>query len=224
MIQQDWPFVDFHTHKAVHRGEADVWEIVSMHENIKNDTDWLTLGYHPWWLHDVLDADALHALHLAIQSAPRCLAVGECGLDGLKGASKKIQEQNFEFQLQIAQNLNMPVIIHCVRQFDRLLQIRKAWRDTQWVIHGYRRNIILTRQLLDLGIQVSVSPFQEMNQSFIEMLNYLPIDRFFLETDSDHRIDIRGRYALMADLRKMDIFALRRQMYQNCSELFQWKM
>ncbi|MBP6398870.1 MAG: TatD family hydrolase [Saprospiraceae bacterium] len=223
MILQERPYIDFHTHKAVHNGEEDVMEIISMHQHIKNETDWVTLGYHPWWLHEVLSKEALDELSIAISTHPRCLALGECGLDGLKGAAREIQEQNFEAQLTIARALNLPVIIHCVRQFDRLLQIRKQWRDTQWVIHGYRRNAILTRQLLDEGIGVSVSPFPGMNTSFIDMLFYLPMENFYLETDSDHRIDIRGRYALMAELRKIDIFALRRQMYQNCSNLFQWK-
>ena len=145
MILQERPYIDFHTHKAVHNGEEDVMEIISMHQD---------------------------ELSIAISTHPRCLALGECGLDGLKGAAREIQEQNFEAQLTIARALNLPVIIHCVRQFDRLLQIRKQWRDTQWVIHGYRRNAILTRQLLDEGIGVSVSPFPGMNTSFIDMLFY----------------------------------------------------
>ena len=223
MIRQERPYIDFHTHKAVHHGEDDVMEIISMHQQIKNETDWLTLGYHPWWLHEVLTKEALDELSIALSNHPRCLALGECGLDGLKGAAREIQEQNFEAQLTIAKALRLPVIIHCVRQFDRLLQIRKQWRDTKWVIHGYRRNVILTRQLLDEGIGVSVSPFPGMNASFTDMLHFLPMDSFYLETDSDHRVDIRGRYALMAELRKIDIFALRWQMYQNCSDLFQWK-
>lgn len=223
MMPQERPYIDFHTHKTVHTGESDVWEIVSMHQEIKREAAWVTLGYHPWWQHEVLGQEALEALGTTLQQDPRCLALGECGLDGLKGADKAIQEQNFEAQLSIAKALRLPVIIHCVRQFDRLLQIRKHWRDTRWVIHGYRRNTILTRQLLDEGIGVSVSPFPGMNPSFQDMLNYLPMDGFYLETDSDHRIDIRGRYALMAELRKIDIFALRRQMYQNCCDLFPWK-
>ncbi|MBK9686918.1 MAG: TatD family hydrolase [Saprospiraceae bacterium] len=178
MILQERPYIDFHTHKAVHAGEDDVMEIVSMHQHIKNEADWLTLGYHPWWLHEVLTKEALNELSTALSIHPRCLALGECGLDGLKGATREIQEQNFEAQLAIARALSLPVIIHCVRQFDRLLQIRRQWRDTKWVIHGYRRNVILTRQLLDEGIGVSVSPFPDMNSSFTEMLHFLPMESF----------------------------------------------
>ena len=57
--------------------------------------------------------------------------------------------------------------------------------------------------------------FDSINPSFAETLSYLPDNDYFLETDSDHRVDIVG-YRLMAELRKIDIFALRKQMYQNC--------
>lgn len=218
------PYIDFHTHRQVHAGESDVLEIVSMHEKTKDDNAWQTIGYHPWWTHSILEPFRLQDISMAISTNKKCIALGECGLDGIKGGSVDVQEKNFELQLELAEKLKVPVIIHCVRRYDRLLQIRRHWKDQLWVVHGYRRNKQLTRQVLDAGIRVSVSPFPDPNESFAEMLRFLPDDAFFIETDSDRRVDIRGRYQLMAELRKIDTFALRKQMYQNCCELFTWNL
>ncbi|HRD06795.1 MAG: TatD family hydrolase [Saprospiraceae bacterium] len=220
---EPYPYIDFHTHKRVHAGDDDVVEIISMHSDVKKEAAWYTVGFHPWWSHTRLLEQDLAWLHHQLEDEKACIGVGECGLDGLKGADAQIQEKNFEIQLSIAEKFNAPVIIHCVRRYDRLLQIRKHWRSQQWVVHGYRRNKMLTKQLLDEGIKLSVSPFDSINPSFAETLSYLPDNDYFLETDSDHRVDIVGRYRLMAELRKIDIFALRKQMYQNCCNFFQWK-
>ncbi len=217
------PYIDFHTHKRVEMHNAEVVEIISMHKDVKNREGWFTLGFHPWWLHETLSDDDLQNMKSSLASDELCLALGECGLDGLKGASTQIQEKNFELQLALADEMKAPVIIHCVRRYDRLLQIRKNWLHQSWVVHGYRRNKILTQQMLDENIKVSVSPFEGANESFVETLQYLPDTAFFLETDSDHRLGIVARYQLMANLRKIDIFALREQMYQNCCNFFQWK-
>ena len=152
---EPYPYIDFHTHKRAYAGDDDVVEIISHAQRCqKRQCRFIPGGPTP-----VVRAGSSAWLHHQLEDEKACIG-GECGLDGLKGADAQIQEKNFEIQLSIAEKFNAPVIIHCVRRYDRLLQIRKHWRSQQWVVHGYRRNKMLTKQLLDEGIKLSVGPLR----------------------------------------------------------------
>jgi TatD DNase family protein len=156
---------------------------------------------------------------------PFCLGLGEFGLDNLKGAEIDVQVAIFIQQIQIANQLKSPVIVHCVRAFDRLLRLRKQYGETPWVVHGFVRNKTLAKQVLDSGMYISVAPHEKLSISFRETLQYLPLDRIFLETDSDFALNIRERYRIFAALREIDVQDFKEQMYQNFITFFcdKWK-
>jgi TatD DNase family protein len=213
--------IDFHTHRALYNDEYHI-EVLSAHIQPKSYDNYYTIGHHPWWTEKELEIDELKSLEAHL-SHPRCLGIGECGLDKLKGASKEIQEKVFYQQATLAQNYKVPLIMHCVRQYDRAIQIRKDFTTNPWCIHGFRRNHILAGQLLDAGIMVSISPILHMTDSFTEMIKYLPLDQFFIETDSEYSMSIKERYEAVAQIKKIDIFALRQQMVDNFNNFFKWK-
>ena len=215
-------YIDFHTHKPIYSNDPEVIEIISAHKSIKYGNEFYTIGHHPWWTEKALDKDEINNLTQNLQNK-FCLGIGECGLDKLKGASKEIQEEVFYQQIQVANESEVPVIIHCVRQYDQILHFRKQYGKTPWVIHGFRRNQQLAKSLLDQGIQMSVSPFENMNQSFKEMLEYISLNGFFIETDSDYSLNIKERYAIMVALKKVDGIHLQELMVQNFSTFFKWK-
>ena len=70
---------------------------------------------------------------------------------------------------------------------------------------------------------MSVSPFENMNQSFKEMLEYIPLNGLFIETDSDYSLNIKERYTIMASLKKVDEIHLQDLMVQNFTTFFKWK-
>ena len=215
-------YIDFHTHKPIYSNDKEVIEIISAHKNVKYENEYYTIGHHPWWTEKALNSDEINNLKQNLQNK-FCLGIGECGLDKLKGASKEIQEEVFYQQIQVANENNVPLIIHCVRQYDQILRFRKQYGKTPWVIHGFRRNQQLAKSLLDQGIQMSISPFENMNQSFKEMLEYIPINGFFIETDSDYSLNIKERYAIMATLKKVDEEHLQEIMIENLTTFFKWK-
>ena len=215
-------YIDFHTHKPMYLDDKEVIEIISAHKSVKYENEFYTIGHHPWWTEKPLIEDEINNLKQNLQSK-FCLGIGECGLDKLKGASKEIQEEVFYQQIQVANENNVPLIIHCVRQYDQILHFRKQYGKTSWVIHGFRRIQQLAKSLLDQGIKMSVSPFENMNQSFKEMLEYIPINGFFIETDSDYSLNIKERYAIMASLKKVGEVHLQDLMFQNFTAFFKWK-
>ena len=142
----------------------------------------------------------------------------------MKGATKEIQEEVFYQHIMLANKNNVPLIVHCVRQYDQVLNFKKKYGKTPWVIHGFRRNKQLAKSLIDQGIMLSVSPLRQMNESFVEMLQFLPADNYFLETDSEYSLTIMERYQLMADLKKINLDELKGQMKVNFDRFFRWKV
>ena len=117
------PFIDFHTHSRWN-GD-DILEVVSIHGTQKKEVTFYTIGYHPWWTLKLLTGKELYLMADRYINDPFCLGLGEFGLDNIKGADIDLQEEIFIQQIQMANRLKSPVIIHCVRSFDRMLRLRK---------------------------------------------------------------------------------------------------
>ncbi len=214
-------YIDFHTHKPLYSTNPNVLEVISMHKTVKYENEYFTVGHHPWWTNEALSEADLQQME-TILADKYCLGIGECGLDKLKGATKEIQEEVFYQHIMLANKNNVPLIVHCVRQYDQVLNFKKKYGKTPWVIHGFRRNQQLAKSLIDQGIMLSVSPLRQMNESFVEMLQFLPADSYFLETDSEYSLTIMERYQLMADLKNIDLEQLKTQMKLNFDGFFDW--
>lgn len=213
--------IDFHTHSK--REAEEVLEVVSIHPHRKEAIDWYTIGFHPWWTMELLTDRALDFLKDRLENDGFCLALGECGLDKLKGVDLQRQEAIFRQQIELANAVNAPVIVHCVRLYDTVLKLHRTLAKTPWVIHGYRRHSILARSIVEQGIYISVAPSNKMTDSFIQTLQTLPLDRCFVETDSDTRLSIKERYELFAGLRRLTTDNLEEQLFNNFKTFFQWK-
>ncbi len=218
-LNKDIKWIDFHCH-SLFEHDPECIEIISCHPGKNSSEGFFTCGYHPWWSLDLLNNEQLAILTQTYLKNDYCIGIGECGLDILQGAPLDIQMKNFENQVQIANSLNAPLIIHCVRKFDALIPVFKNMAKTKWVIHGFKRNKTLAKTLIDLDISLSVAPFDQMNVSFTEMLEYIPLDKLFLETDSDRRLSIRDRYKIMSVLRKIPEDSLKLQLFENVKIFF----
>ncbi|NJN78827.1 MAG: hypothetical protein HC803_11320 [Saprospiraceae bacterium] len=213
--------IDFHTHSK--RETDDIIEVVSIHSQKKEPWDWYTVGFHPWWINGLLTDAELDFLKEKLEQDAFCLGLGECGLDKLKGVDLQMQEAVFIQQIELANALNAPMIIHCVRVYDSVLKLYRRLAKTPWVIHGYRRHPILAKSIIDEGIYLSVAPSGKMTTSFVETLKYLPLDRFFIETDSETSLNIRQRYEVFSEVRGIEMNDLEEQLYHNFKTFFQWK-
>jgi TatD DNase family protein len=219
----DFPIIDFHTHSQ--REQNEIIEVISLHPGKIKNKKYYTIGFHPWWTLEILSVDQLNTIKTAFLDDPFCLGLGEFGLDNLKGAPLELQEAIFEQQLTIANEVNAPVVLHCVRAFDRLLRMKHTIGRTPWVVHGFVRNKTLAKQILDKGIYLSVAPHGQMNAVFEEMLKYVPLDRIFIETDSETSFNISQRYCIFAALRNLPVEEIQEQLYTNFITFYssKWK-
>lgn len=179
MLRPD-DFDDIHTHGR--RGPRILTNLRWPEEPAESDAAGAaySAGIHPWdtAAESFSEADAMAWLE-NIARRPDVLAIGECGLDALRGAPLPDQERVFLAQCRLGARLGKPVIVHCVRTWDRLLRIRRLLpQDLQMVVHGFRGRPALARQLLDAGFDLSFG--QKFNP---ESFAATPPDRRFRETD-----------------------------------------
>ena len=126
------------------------------------------------------------------------------------------QEEVFIQQIKLSEEVEKPLIIHCVKALDRLLQLRKELKSKQmWMLHGFRGKPQQLRSLLDAGFFVSFGfAFNE------ESLRICPIDRLLLETDADEERSIEELYNNVANLRGINSTNLLEAMTKNYLSLF----
>lgn len=213
-------YLDFHTHSLRREDRSDITEIVSLHLGKEKEHRLYTIAKHPWWATEILSIEEREILakHL---SDPKCLAMGEMGLDKLKGVSLTVQIDIFKSQLKLAQKLNKPVIIHCVRAYDALIKVKKVFpKVKKWCVHGYSRNAILAQQLVKNGFYLSIMPKREITDKYADLLRSLPKDYFFLETDSMPDSDIVDIYEKVATIRGISINQLKQQLAKNAINFF----
>lgn len=213
-------YIDFHNHNSI-RKESNVIEITSIHlgKEPKNH-NFYTIGKHPWWTTEVLKSEEIDNLKKHYNS-PYCLALGEMGLDNLKGPELKNQEEILRSQLEVAQELNAPVIIHCVRAYDQLLKIKREFpKIKNWCIHGFARNSVLAGQLIHEGFYLSLMPQQRINSQKLSLLQSISIDRLFLETDSIPGTSIEEIYTQTAVILEISVRSLQQQIMLNAKSFF----
>ena len=121
---------------------------------------------------------------------PRVVAVGEIGLDYYRTKdNKELQKHAFIMQLELANEENMPVIIHDREAHGDMYQILRQYRP-KGVMHCFSGSVELARETLDYGMYIglggSVTFANAVNPT--RVAKYVPIDRLLLETDAPYLI------------------------------------
>jgi len=138
---------------------------------------YFSCGIHP----DDCDRFSPDELKDTLRSVP-CSALGECGLDPRSPVSPARQEEVFRAQIRLSEELKIPLVIHCVRQYYDLIRIRKSTAASMpWLIHGFRGKPEIGKALLAAGCLLSLSPVWLLHQTVFP--GWLPHHTFLLESD-----------------------------------------
>lgn len=199
---------------------------------------YFAVGLHP------LDAskwqgNSAQEIQALAESDPRVVAIGETGLDYYKAENNQQQQQVFKTQLEIAAQLDKPVIIHCreaAADVRSILQEFKAeYPSFTGVMHCWGGNPTETQWFLDLGFYISFSgivTFKSAKQVQASA-QMVPLDRLLIETDCPFLAPVpqRGkrnepayvRYVaeFIAQLRQIELATLGAQTTENAIKLFQ---
>jgi TatD DNase family protein len=130
---------------------------------------------------------------------PKVKAVGEIGLDYYweDNAPAEVQKAVFRRQMQLARELNLPVIIHDREAHRDCLEIVKEYPDVKGVYHCYSGSVEDAKILVKLGWMLSftgVVTYKNARKS-LEVIQWLPMDRIMIETDSPYLtpVPFRGK-------------------------------
>ncbi len=197
------------------------------------DFVYAAVGIHPEEL-DSCDEDALLEIR-TLAEHPRCVAIGEIGLDYYWDAShKEEQKQLFRWQLELALELNQPVIIHDREAHGDCLEIVRDYPQLRGVFHCYSGSAEMAKELLKRGWYLGFDgPITYKNaRKTLEVLEICPLDRMLIETDSPYLspVPMRGkrndsrnlRYVVekIAELKELSADEIERITWDNGCRLF----
>lgn len=211
------PFFDIHTHIPANDAIVN-WMNESYNLPIESDKKY-AVGIHPWYI----QANWKQQCHEVEQVCrlPQVLAVGECGLDTLIKVDMKTQVEIFSWHVQLAKQLNKPLIIHCVKAHQQVLAVLKALRfDGFAIFHGFNRNIFVANQILQSSEKNWLSVGKQINHASLQAtLKQIPMQRVFFETD-DSTIPIKQVYEEAAKMYQVPLYQLQQQVNMHICQIF----
>ena len=191
------------------------------------------LGLHPLYIDRHTDGD-VETLHRLVKQQ-RPVAIGECGLDfHVDGLDRQRQQSLFEQQLQLAQDVQLPVIIHARKAHDPILHTLKHFRLTGGTIHAFNGSLQQAERYLEHGFRLGFGGTLTYPQSrrIRHLAASLPLSAIVLETDApdmtvgQHRGERNSpEYlplcaAALAQVRDMDIAEIARITTANALDVF----
>ncbi len=213
-------YIDIHTHQKTNTdGVFSIYNVIAGRDKLP-ENQFFSIGVHPWYLNSAY----LGIVNKNI-SNPNCLAIGECGMDALPQSTEKyaleLQERVFTAQIHLAEKHRKPLIIHCVKCYDKLLHLKKQYQPLMpWIIHGYTKNKELALQMINAGFYLSFGAGILRSKTNQEALKSLPLNRFFLETDMAQN-SINEIYETAASLLSLKVSDLQLQIQSNFMHVFE---
>jgi TatD DNase family protein len=153
-------------------------DIASTYEHV-----WASVGIHPHNANEAVQGiDYLRDL----TKRRKVVAIGECGLDNVKSqTSAKEQEQALRLQIELALELNLPLIFHVREAFGAFANVLADYRNVRGVVHCFSAGLTEANQILEQGLLLGINGIVTFaNSSNLQaVVRQLPANSFILETD-----------------------------------------
>ncbi len=181
-------------------------------------------------------------LRKSAQEDKRVVAIGELGLDFFKSNNKTQQIDALIPQMDLAYELDLPVIIHCrdaaSEMFEICNELSKNGKCPKGVLHCWTGTPKEMERFLDLGFYISFSGIVTFPKAheIHECAKIVPNDKYLIETDSPFLAPVphRGKRNepafvenvahFMADLRSTELITIAQESYKNAEDLFKFDL
>lgn len=171
-----------------------------------------TVGIHPW-----------HAVNCDLaeveKHAPSADAIGEIGLDYACDVPREVQAAVLRAQLTLAEQLEKPVVLHCVRAFEEVMKIVADYRLKAVIFHGFIGSKEQAQRALAQGYFLSFGERTFHSPKTIEALRITPLSQLFAESD-ESPTPIEEIYSKIADLRGVSTEDLDAAAKSNFAKIF----
>lgn len=187
--------INIHTHRPTGRG-----------------IELRTAGIHPW------DAGKKDVASI-VAALEGVQAVGEIGLDFLRGPAREAQLAAFRAQLSMARERGLPVVLHCVKAFEEVMRCLAACEPRAVIFHGFIGSPEQALQALAKGYYLSFGERTFRSPKTLEALRRTPLRQLFLETD-ESPTPICTVYARTAEALGTGVEELQRATTENYERIF----
>ena len=208
-----------------------------------------TVGIHPVDKVEVFDYERLK--HLATNQ--KVVAIGECGLDYYWPAhhnwkdgeefEKNRQKELFESQINLAAELNLPLMIHgrptkkCMDAYEDIIKILKGFKEKygsllRGNVHFFAGDLSTAKEFWDLGLTTSFTGVITFTHDYDEVIKNAPLEMLMAETDSPYATPVPHRgttntplfvkfvYQRIAELKNINIEEVQKQFNENRKRVF----
>lgn len=157
---------------------------------------WAAVGSHPDDA-DHVDDDLIET-YRQLAAHEKVVAIGEIGLDyHYEDVPRDIQKRAFEAQLEVAREMNLPVVVHEREAHADAMEIIDRYPDVTGVFHCYSGSLEMAKELVKRGWYIGftgVVTFKNARKA-VEVVKWLPLDRILIETDCPYMAPepFRGR-------------------------------
>src|SRR5471030_1248134 len=181
-------------HEIRENGVIGVLNCAASYDSLKT-TDRLTkdydfifgaLGIHPENANEMKE-DTLDEIKVYIKNNDKIVAIGEIGLDYYwdQNPSKNVQKEVFRKQMNLARELNLPVIIHDREAHKDTLEIMKEFPEVIGVVHCFSGSVEFAKECISLGYYIGftgVVTFKNAKK-LVEVAKEIPLEKILVETD-----------------------------------------
>jgi TatD DNase family protein len=212
-------YFDVHTHSLGSQPMAIYNVMLANPPQSMIPKGYFSAGIHPWDI-PLFQSKWLNELE-ALCKHPDLLAIGEAGLDRLRGGPIEAQYEVFEAQVRMSIKHKLPLVLHCVKAHDEVLKILFRQEVQQPIIfHGFQSGWKQAVKLLDHGMSLSfgkalLNPLHPAAEVFKKS----PSERVFLETDT-YLGGIASIYEAAAKLWQLPVEAVAERIYINVNHTF----
>ena len=212
------PFIDIHTHPYRLDKESIIVQNIFPGDGFAafSGRNFYSVGLHPWHIKSAEENNTLMQMMEDALEFDHVIFVGECGLDKKTQTNFDEQIRVFKAQVFMAEEFEYPVIIHCVKAFNELIEIHNKMNPQMtWIMHGYNGPVELTKQLLNKGFLFSFgqSLFNENSKS-VDSFKIIPPEKIFFETD-EFEGSVEKIYLQAAKIKNISVEELKQAVWGN---------
>lgn len=201
---------------------------------LKHDFIYGALGIHPSDAYDYNEEVKAEIIE-KVNYNKKILAIGEIGLDYYwdENPDREIQKQVFRAQMELAKELNLPVVIHDRDAHKDTLDIMKEYPEVKGIVHCFSGSVEFAKECVKLGYYIGITGVVTFKNAkkIIEVVEAIPLDKLLVETDCPYMAPVPNRgkrnksdyiehiIEQMAEIKKIDAIELNIKLNSNFNRL-----
>ncbi|MCW3983577.1 MAG: TatD family hydrolase [Candidatus Bathyarchaeota archaeon] len=195
------------------------------------------LGIHPWNVNVLKGNELQDTIEFIRSQKGKVVAIGEIGLDYKYESIWEQQVEVFNSMLHLAEELNLPVIIHSRGTTDKIVEMLPSYRLSRVLLHWFSHPMTALAKAIDNGYYITEGPPVTYSNGIREVVEKTPLTNLLTETDGPvtywkqpyngqltRPSYIRNVVAAVAEIKKLSADEVALQVAKNFETFFNIKL